>query len=205
MTGSPVETLAAEHAAALTRLQLVLDGKEAMAEQVLDVLRVGSRLVAALGGDRWPVVDAGLRMGVSAAAMAAAVGLDVEHLEAGRRQWLIRQAVEGRDWHGERPGAERGRVGHVDGWQGAVDRARRPRPPGRGAAGAGAPRRRWTLRVRDLLSRPIYIVTAVHEPSRTVTVHLRGPAVLEPRDLRRFRRQLDDALAAVIADGGDYG
>lgn len=50
-----------------------------------------------------------------------------------------------------------------------------------------------------------YVVTAVHVPSRTVTLHLIGPAVLEPADLHRFRRQLDDALAAVIADGGDYG
>lgn len=43
-----------------------------------------------------------------------------------------------------------------------------------------------------------------HAPGRTVTLYLNGPAVLEPGDLRRLMRQLSDALACVIADGGDY-
>ena len=68
----------------------------------------------------------------------------------------------------------------------------------------GAPRRRWTLRARDLRHRTTYVVTAVHAPSMTVTLYLTGPAVLGPADLRRLRCQLDDALACVIADGADW-
>lgn len=71
------------------------------------------------------------------------------------------------------------------------------------AGGAGA-RRRWVLRVRDMRQRTIYIVTAVHAPSRTVTLHVTTPAVLHAADIRRLQRDLGDALACLLADGAEY-
>lgn len=67
------------------------------------------------------------------------------------------------------------------------------------------PRRRWTVRARDLRLRQIWLVIAVHEPSRTVTLHVPGPAVLAPIDLLRLQNRLGEALARVLADGGDFG
>lgn len=66
------------------------------------------------------------------------------------------------------------------------------------------PRRRWSVRARDLQHRTAYVIVAVHVPSATVTLHLRGPAVLTAADVRRLQRHLGDALACVLADGGDW-
>lgn len=88
-----------------------------------------------------------------------------------------------------------------------------PQPAERGPAASGRggrrrhpdpPRRRWSLRARDLRQRTAYLITVVHAPSGTVTLYLHGPVVLEPADLRRLQRQLADALACVLADGGQW-